>query len=150
MSPKPYFAISLPVKEEITEGNYWLHLNAKKIKLFLCSRDIKVGDKAYSDVLKDNIERIVVPSIQEALELGSIPTLTVGAEGYKIIGEISPDAKWVKEGDEFDENEIKIVIKSKFSHRESYFDTEYNEDSEREVFKSLQLAEIKGPCGHFH
>ena len=64
-----------------------------KIKFFLCSRDIEPGDQVYSDF--DN---------------GYLGIAKKKSEGFnfKMIGEISPEATWVKEGDEFDEGEIKI------------------------------------------
>ena len=49
----------------------------------------------------------------------------------KVIGEISPDATWVKEGDEFDESDI---------DHGGWVD---------EDLKTI-LIKIKGPCGHFH
>jgi hypothetical protein len=88
------------------------HGNLKKTKLFLCSRDIEVGDKVLDE---EFCEWIVQDSDLKALYL-----LT------KVIGEISPEATWVKEGDEFDEEQIQF----------------------RGCLQNLCL--IKGPCGHFH
>lgn len=49
-------------------------------------------------------------------------------QNFKILGPISPQAAWVKEGDEFDEDEWR---KTDFINRPS-------------------IWQIKGPCGHFH
>lgn len=65
-------------------------------KLFLCSRDIQVGDKIR---YFKNINTEFTASIWDTKESG-------GTESFKIIGEISHDAVWVKEGDEFDEDEV--------------------------------------------
>lgn len=107
---KKYFAKYLPVEEEIKKEDYALNpsnrkivrVNAaclknlvtpewKKVKLFLCSRDVQVGDKCWTTVG------------------GCYDTFQEGYDKqywFKVIGEISPDAIWVKEGDEFDEDEI--------------------------------------------
>lgn len=116
----------------------------KLAKLFLSSRDIQVGDNVKTlDSLKD----YVVSSIEE--NRGNNPdekkllkegvkywfTFETGGLGtnkntFKVIGEISPNATWVKEGDEFDENEIGFYWGA-------------GEDS-------LGYFLIKDPCGHFH
>lgn len=117
---KQYFAKYLPVEGEIKEGDYYSSATGiykhtggknyvilstyKKVKLFLCSRDIKVGDKVFCfDVHLNNPlhppERYIDP-------------WRIRTEGdtcnacIKVIGEISPNAIWVKEGDEFEERDI--------------------------------------------
>lgn len=128
---KAYFAKWLPVEGEIkgamclaadtkltflmTETDYVaatlansLHLY-KKIELFLCSRDIKVGDdfqdvfgkkfkctEIYEDTTMDNKPITMIGGDTEATDSANV---------LKIIGRISPEATWVKEGDEFDERE---------------------------------------------
>ena len=76
-------------------------------KLFLCSRDIQVGDKMWSSIsgsLKEYTRTlqmdfdIAPPSYTGDPDLGS----------FKVIAPISPQALWVKEGDEFDEDELSI------------------------------------------
>jgi hypothetical protein len=53
------------------------------------------------------------------------------------IGQISPEAKWVKEGDEFVEDEIFL---SKYGS---------NWDNKKPLSQKY-TAFIKGSCGHFH
>lgn len=105
-------------------------------KLMLASRDIQVGD-----------------SIQHAATLNPMIATEAMLEGgfaqslnyFKVIGEISPGTKWVKEGDEFDEGEVKFMefIAMMGSDEVSY-----------ERFKEFKgdhnYISLKGPCGHFH
>jgi hypothetical protein len=74
----------------------------KKVKLFLCSRDIQVGDEVqlYKEGFKLG-EKVVIKT-KDNLNLAKM------AMGFRVIGEISPEAKWVKEGDEFDKDEVTI------------------------------------------
>ena len=86
-----------------------------KVKLMLCSRDIQVGDKVTSDSLAGKEKKIT--SIHP---WSHKPGFTVvldndpngGASShyyYKVIGEVSPIAlEFVKEGDEFDEEDIEL------------------------------------------
>lgn len=109
---KPYFAKYLPVEGEIKEGDmYWFNgsptelrkdnndahgmCSCKKVKLFLCSRDIQIGDKVRWLTGNGEWGNSVVTGDPSKL-----------IETYKVIGEISPEAIWVKEGDEFDEGDI--------------------------------------------
>jgi len=112
---------------------------AKKFskQLFLCSRDIQVGDTVkmkFSDGLKD-WECSNVGRLEAAKHNGS----------FKVIGGISSEAKWVKEGDEFDEDEIAFAIHAPWEEWEqvSYeaWLLEYT------FYKNIK---VKGHCGHFH
>lgn len=159
MSEK-YFAKYLPVEGEIKEGDktfykgsnvafpvilngyttieYFNKGDHKKVKFFLCSRDIQVGDNvvidggAFLNIEQDDI------------------AFAKSNNGYRIIGEISPEATWVKEGDKFSEAEVHLYRPLEFSHYEKYFDTESQQEEERPVYKNITAAHIKGPCGHFH
>jgi hypothetical protein len=93
----------------------------KRVKLFLCSRDIKVGDKYLTapDYSKERTCEDTSYSFDNCL---------------KIIGEISPEATWVKDGDEFDENEVAGLVAL----------LAYDFDPYKLGYM------IKGPCGHFH
>lgn len=62
------------------------------------------------------------------------------------IGEISPDATWVKEGDEFNEKEWREVWDSSTGWRfsdDEFFNPKY-------CYRKLDWVQVKGPCGHFH
>lgn len=117
-----YFTKYLPVEGEIRKGDKVIHngnivtvikkegegstwltngfpkygSGLKKVKLFLCSKDIQVGDTVrFPDTLKETI-------VKEDL----LPLSSFRVYGYfKVVGEISPDANWVTEGMEFDDND---------------------------------------------
>lgn len=110
---KQYFTKYLPVEGNIFPKDKFIHTlyegvihtnedvtplkehpDYKKVKLFLCSRDIQVGDELTH----------IRTGLKTKKQLGK----SLSGEWIKVIGEISPDAlAYVKEGDEFDENEIK-------------------------------------------
>ena len=100
---KPYFTKYLPVEVEIKEGEPFdtiVGIYGKKMKLFLCSRDIQVGDTFHS--------------FSGMSELKWDGKFQLHPDDFKVIGEISNEATWVKEGDEFDESEIKIIQRPKY------------------------------------
>lgn len=145
---KPYFTKYLPVEGEIKPDDDFkhsikdgIHTNTditsinhpdyQKVKLFLCSRDIKVGDK---QIHLPSGEIISTIHDEIDLELCTVGFKSIGLQPvFKVIGEISPDTTWVKEGDEFDEDEIRNA-----KGLAAMGAIEYN------------YWEIKGPCGHFH
>lgn len=67
----------------------------RRVKLFLCSRDIQVGDKVKSPVYEEDL----VAKSHELLN-GAYHNC------FKVIGEISLDAVWVTEGMEFEEDDV--------------------------------------------
>lgn len=119
------------------------------VKLFLCSRDIQVGDKVLCPMpYKNNkLEEFVIVERPENYHLDMlVGKFSDGREmkepaylnqmAFKVIGEISPDAIfYVKEGDEFDEDQISIVYKIRGSISDKL---------------EVLFVKIKGPCGHFH
>jgi|SRR5581483_5516319 len=153
---KPYFAKYLPVEGEIKEGDLvantassglehrWIARwdiknyapTTKKVKLFLCSRDIKVGDKVLlgSHQSPDEAKPLHPDDFERGKHLGC----------YKVLGEISPEATWVKEGDEFEGSEVQqcYFYKTRYGYSKEH---PWTENHER-----VTLFEIKGPCGHFH
>jgi response regulator RpfG family c-di-GMP phosphodiesterase len=123
-----YFAKYLPVEGEIKKGDHflydkvvylatndgsdnvtveseeWYHnrRQSKKVKLFLCSKDIQIGDitTRFPDILKTPDGNITIT--EENFNDLKYCAL------FKVIGEISPDAIWVKEGDNFVEEQIEL------------------------------------------
>ena len=118
---KVYFCKYLPTSGEIREGDFYFqtyqagqigrankedYLNAtykelQKVKPFLCSREIGVGDK-----LTGWSNRTTHIAVEEDIEL--FKECGIHSHVFKVIGEISPHAMWVREGDEFTEEEVKI------------------------------------------
>jgi hypothetical protein len=123
-----YFTKHLPVEGEIKEGDHVRRQNSgkvegpctdisllildkhdQKVKLFLVSRDIQVGDNTFD--LDDNYNYGIVKEIIESeayfneSDLDSRYLILL----YKVIGEVSPNAVWVKEGMEFEEKDIQLT-----------------------------------------
>lgn len=150
---KLYFAKYLPVEGEIkppcivletlTTGEKQLFQvdtkndidikNQQLVKLFLCSRDVQVGDKVY-EILSDK-------SIGDEFEWTSeIAKYNDSEPCFKVIGEISTDATWVKEGDEFDEEKLRYIYTPEIKPSMCEVD----------AIPEREIVYIKGPCGHFH
>jgi len=129
---KTYFAKYLPVEGKVEMGDKFIdtgvmdmigtrankkgEYNFQKVKLFLCSRDIQVGDTIYNKFNDVGIVSEFNTKTTFWLKGESIIGIARHSTGnwYKIIGEISPYAIWVKEGDEFDEDQIEISRRLKF------------------------------------
>src|ERR1044072_816929 len=120
---KKYFAKYLPVEGEPKKGD-WVNSNGyingefktiqldrdlypeeigkfKKVKLFLCSRDVQVGVKAYNIKNVEFGEREVT-TFQNSQDKSTVGWSNVGVdinELFKPIGQVSSGAKWVKDGD---------------------------------------------------
>ncbi len=112
-----YFAKYLPVEGEIKEFDKVLNRDSgfidtfgydyraimtleemseklQKVKLFLCSRDIQVGDKIWDSM--DSFYLII--GNQTAIDIYHKRDCN---HWTKVIGEISPEATWIKEGHQF-------------------------------------------------
>lgn len=100
---KKYFTKYLPIEngfKRVVKNAQGIPIDhEQEVKLFLCSKDIQIGDKVQypNGVVIDNLQ---IP--QEDIDL--LKFLPNGP--FKVIGEVSKDAVWVTEGMEFDENEI--------------------------------------------
>jgi hypothetical protein len=117
---KTYFAKYLPVEGEIKEGDYFKYHESDvfqckditdidgdcyKVKLFLCSRDIQVGDQVYYLQDGEYLKSICTQSNDDGIDIDH-PVHFYPPEVFKVIGEISPDAATrVKEGHEFEKGE---------------------------------------------
>ncbi len=155
---KPYFVKYLPVPGEIKEGDKFIvpdsnviyernilgthdrsHVE-KKVKLFLCSRDIQVGGKVVYEAHLDFGVQLVTNIEDDEVVLLNDGSKTHAHNLLKVMGEISPEATWVKEGQEFDEDDWQFAV--------------YDFDERRELPKNpipkFANLEIKGPCEHFH
>lgn len=167
-----YFTKYIPVEEEIKEGDWFIDeykniykcikkdnghtwssgysrsINialSKKVKLFLCSRDIQVGDTVRDKTGKEFIFTKDVAKFPKCYDLV-----------YKVIGEVSPEAMiFVKEGMEFDEYEewwYSIKFKNFFFkyiegdiNREEYNDSLKREENVKRYIK-LKCSQ----CNTFH
>lgn len=186
---KTYFAKYLPVDGEIKEGDIVMGTNGvsviwgvkskhglqyygwdesiqymkspRKVKMFICSRNIKEGDEIYLSKINEyhkfkyeTEHRITCQSINgihdEDFDV---------QDRFKIIGEISPEAIWVKEGDEFDEEQIGILYNFVGEDiDEQLFTTEDFWKKVKQWYKGKKVPSYVNPpisikcptCGHFH
>lgn len=72
-----------------------------KVKLFLCSRDIQEGDRVRVEWNDGKTTEEIVAKFNYWIE---------GEPVYKVIGEVSPNAIWVKEGMEFEEDQVQVHV----------------------------------------
>ncbi len=121
---KPFYAKFLPVNKKIEIGDwviYPLEITVPiqylggdligteiPVKLFICSRDISVGDKVI--YIKTGEERVVMEASFDAPEFGNNWCTPDAAKSKhtKVIGKLSEKSSWVKEGDEFEESQLQI------------------------------------------
>lgn len=91
-------------------------------------------------------------------------------KGEQEVGQVSPEATWVKEGDEFDEYKIKHYRFDAFGELDTYSKTKEEFDKFKEEYQERTGKPyehisrkkgcgsgcyygnilLKGPCGHFH
>ena len=120
----------------------------QKVKLFLCTNDIQVGDKirssSYIRVEKwpsgkplhingnshDLSKKLEVKEFNTGEYGHDIMTvegvLVFKGSAFKVIGEISKDAIWIKEGDVFEEEEVEVYRNPNFNDPDSMTSDEYN------------------------
>lgn len=157
---KEHFHYEGAIIREISTGNIGIikkvgegidETEFEHIKLFLCSTDIQVGDNMllppdYKLLADGNYKDVVgCSSISEKVYHFTAPCIFGGTvhggifksdKPIKIIGEISPDAIWVKEGDKFEEGDIKrdVLVKEYDGEDESWEYTHYHPKG-NDIFK---------------
>lgn len=136
----------------------------KHVKLFLCSRDLKIGDKidcSYSledgasfrkigEVIPDEYPNVAftLKTVDNFYESGFGKEFIPKEYAFKVIGEISPEAIWVTENMEFSEEDLQVVYKDwRYSQRGSYIPFVVPLPTHHHPWWRVA---IKGPCGHFH
>jgi len=182
-----YFVKYLPVEGKCKRGEIGWSINnatclydeglpegyCKPVKLFLCTRDIQVGDKVYAepDAVKLGESFIIhkLETLDGNYTIAEIEYFTKFPGNtrewpadnlWKVIGSVSPDAIWVKEGDQFEEEQIKrdILTKEYDSESDEVEYTHYHPKG-TEVFKISKYEDficeysikIRCPsCGIFH
>ncbi len=118
----------------VTES-FKIHANAsqwKKYKLFLCSREEYYGE----------------PPIGTYIDTEILDRSSEHIIATRVIGEISPDATWVKPGDEFDESEL-CLLPTDMHGKVVYIPREPKPITGAELSQFTVIG-VKGPCGHFH
>jgi hypothetical protein len=113
----------------------------RKVKLFLCSRDIQVGD-----------------NVKERLTTGEWMDWHVYNENdldydnqIKILGEISPNATWVGEDRMFTAEEVRFVHRSKVTGEPLTMNPLWEIDSVADRMRKEFYIAVKCPnCNQFH
>lgn len=176
---KSYFAKWLPVEGEVKTGDNYIDTLAKipgkvwrlypegidfpleqmrKVQLFLCSRDIKAGDKVW-DWLNERFEEVDTSFIAEETSDGkNVPCWYLKTQPktfhetqflIKVIGPISLEATWVKEDDEFEEKEVEAwwwTDKYEYFQRQVYRSEKHDKKKENLFLKLKKVFKIKCPC----
>ena len=121
----------------------------RKAQLFLCSYDVQIGDifkffGSDSNMFERRWE-------ERYRETENNP--------FKIIAEISPEASWVNEADEFDEDEVQFIVFPDEEEKEDWVKETGSNKVMLHYYSSLVPsnskfiidAQIKNPtCKHFH
>lgn len=158
---KPYFAKLIPVEKDSSSNiwqwnNYinntgWEYISDsdmdaiiahglrpapefRKVKLFLCSRDIQVGDE------------VRLGNMGNTHGIADEHNYLKNLGAFKVIGEISQEATWVKEGDEFDEEQIRWKTWNKYD----YSLIPLNKIEWEHWNPEGAIFAVIGPCGRFH
>ncbi len=106
-------------------------------KFCLCTRDIQVGDWVTFD---NGQEMFADADILNALK----------KDGFKVLGVISPAAKWVKEDDEFDDDEVNITKLCRDSESNWQYACLHCGAKRGCDNDEGNICHIKGQCEHFH
>lgn len=154
------YVVRVPLKLTAMSKKYFtrhLPIRGGEENLFLCTRDIQPGMRVVC-LLSTHYGK----EFDVQMELGQLKIEVEPGrwewnpkqEPYPFvfkIGKVSSEAKWVKEGDEFDEVEIELVMSSgyRFVKTGQCMGGEVEGYSES-VPKHIVHIKIKGPCGHFH
>lgn len=145
VAPEKHPIIRIQRKDEndlILKVNYNIpESNCAPHKVFLCSKDIQVGDIAYNDKFYPYPNGQLINNNSKVMDHGMMEV-----DSFKVIGEISPDAMFVTEGDEFDENELCCFIADGFNSGAQRHTLPF---TAKKGQNKLYYG-IKGPCGHFH
>jgi hypothetical protein len=116
----------------------------KKVKLFLCTRDIQVGDRVLHIPSNKEVDvkyESVLNSIKEKNQLSNY---------VKVIGKVSEDAIWVKEGMGFEEVQVAWMEWDKrFPEDEPYYINIKEKPRKNKNYKSYVVIECP-TCKNFH
>lgn len=169
-----FFSKYLPIEGEIKEGDWFRRkdgelvgkwnlipdydlTNYTKVVMFFCSKNIIKGEilRVFKPDMSYWIDcellEIVTDGETEAFKLNS-PKFgefaSLSKNCFKIIGEVSPAAIWIKENDTFKEDEIRIKL---INQGYKIQPEQLKYVPENEQHKWTPLVEIKNPsCGCFH
>jgi len=124
----------------------YLDSQCKPVKLCLCSRNVKIGDK-FDQLPGINGVSYICKEIANGFILDDEGKHRAIETCFKVVGDISPDAlSYVKRGMEYDEDQV-----------QGYFEKlPYDENHKALIdkallqFKKPLVFKIRGECGYFH
>jgi len=106
-----------------------------------------VQNTGWEDISRSNMDAIIAHGLEPQPQFRRLKLFLCSRDNPdKPLGEISQNAVWVKENDEFSEKEVKISTDRRVIGREEYFDTENWETSTRLKYEKYTLVMIKCPC----
>ncbi len=134
-----YFSYRDGIRYKHKEGLNKMTPEDKLCKPFLCSRDIQVGDRVrtFERTYPEYVEKITDYTI--TILQGGHPVEHDINQCYKIIGEISEEATWVKDDDEYDENEVEQISITQLYEDDYYL----KEDNTRVTVEEVIEEEVK-------
>lgn len=105
-------------------------------KMMLISRDITQGDNVFCPAMQRANESVPEAEINPYFTIKDEEDLEHARLTFciKVIGEISNQATWIVEGDEFELKHFNPLSAADIEHKGS----------------TKQVIRIKGPCGHYH
>lgn len=123
---------------------------AKKVELFLCSRDIQVGDRYYNtDYSIYRIAKSFGNTSPSIVYFDDSTVFDYRKDCIKVIGEFSNESKcFIKEHQEFDKDNIKRVVQSNITGTIWYGDVDQLPITMPQDYKFVY--QVKCPWGHFH
>lgn len=161
-----YFAKYLPVEGKIGIGDYGMNSAGsiyqcyaanrktkkdKKVQLFLCSRDIQVGDRYYNV----NHDAWDICETEYMLEQIKESNIKDGILRLKALAPISPHAIWIKDGDDILSKDVRRGTYRRGYRGDCWLVVDCQEGPVEE-WEKLGMYEwkkcylIEGPCGHMH
>ncbi len=131
---KQFFLKWLPVQERLKPGNRFVRdgkveqvmgdlqgsilsrSKTPKVKMFLCSRELKIGDVGVEKLTSGEYEQFQIDT-----ENDIFPDMIAKGEQFKVIGLISPSAvPLFREGDEFNDDEWDDVADNAYFRTTTY------------------------------
>jgi len=113
----------------------------KPVKLFAVTHDIEVGDEIYHKLTQT---RCICLEIVDRIVKDDQGVNKYLREYSKVLGELSPNAIWVKEGEEI---ELQIEDGELMYW---WFDNNGNSFYRLDKNENNRFIKVLGPCGHYH
>ncbi len=126
----------------------------QKVALFICSKDDVILDYKFMWSGDDiNTFEITTERKLDVFKF-SLEHEKETRDGYAyyftVIGKVSPDAIWVKEGDEFNDEDLGIRLTNHHGDIFSMTSEPFTLHNFKQYNRDYVRISVKGTCGHFH